>query len=111
MISFLIKDNENIRNFLEGKDDYIPTSEICYLHTHTLIRPNFSTEIQDLVEKVGEKIIAKNITGKPIDTLEELAIKIGQELSDGSLSNEGAKSVLFSLRRLYKLCNDLDKKL
>ena len=111
MISFLIKDNENVSKFLKGDDSYIPVSELQYLHIHPLLRPNFLTEIEDLVREVGEKIIQKRITGKPVEQLEVLAIEIGLKASNPLITNEDGKAMMISLRKLYKLCNSLKEKL
>lgn len=111
MISFRIQDHEGIRKFLEGDDSYIPVSELQYLHTHPLLRPNFVTEIDDLTIEVGQKIVEKKITGKPIERLEEIAIAIGTRMHRPEISDEDTKQILFSLRDLYKLCSDLKTKL
>jgi hypothetical protein len=110
MISFLIENNEGIRKFLEGDDGYVPVSEYMYLHNKPLLRPNFITQIQDLVDKVGHKIMKHKLSGKPVDKLEDIAIALGQNM-DGELTNEKAAAVVMELRNLYKHCNDLDKKL
>lgn len=111
MISFLIKDNEGISKFMEGNDSYIPISELQYLHTHPLLRPNFLTEIDDLIKEVGQKIIDKKISGKPIDELQEHAIDIGILLNTPIISEDSGRKILFSLRKIYKLCNKLKEKL
>lgn len=110
MISFLLKEHEGIKKFFEGDDSAIPVSEFMYLHTRPLLRPNFLTEINELVEKVGQKIIAINLNGKPIDDMRDIAIKLGTQM-DGEMDEEKAKAVLFALRQLYKLCKGLDEKL
>lgn len=106
--SFLIEENTNISNFLEGDDLYIPSGELIYLHIHPLIRPNFLTQIDDLVQKVGVKIIEKNVQGKVIEHLSSLAVEIGTNLEDP----EGkAVQLMKSIRELYQLCIHLDKTL
>lgn len=110
MISFLIEENEGIRNFLEGSNDYIPTSEYMYLHDRPLLRPNFVTQIHDRLNQVGEKILAAKLTGKPIDRLTQLAIQMGQQM-DGVITEEKAKTIVLALRDLYNYCNLLDKQL
>lgn len=111
MISFRIQDHDGIRKFLEGDDSHIPISELQYLHTHPLLRPNFVTEIDDLAVEVGHKIIEKKIVGKPIEKLEEIAISIGTRMHNPEISSEDAKHILFSLRDLYNLCLNLKNKL
>lgn len=110
MYSFLIKDNQQIANFLKGDDSYIPSSEISYLHDRPLIRPNFITEIGDLISKVAGKIQVAKLTGKPISDLGDLAVELGIAMGK-PMNDEIAKQVAFSLRKVYKLCLDLDSKL
>ncbi len=110
MYSFLIKDNEQIANFLGGDDSYIPTSEISYLHSRPLIRPNFITEIGDLIDKVGSKVEKAKLSGKPIDDLTSIALELGFAMGK-PMDAEVAKQIAFSLRKVYKLCLDLDSKL
>lgn len=111
MFSFRIQDHEGIRKFLEGDDSYVPISELQYLHTRPLLRPNFVTEIDDLAIEVGNKIVEKKITGKPIERFEEIAIAIGTRMHNPQISDEDAKHILLSLRDLYKLCLGLKEKL
>lgn len=106
--SFLIEENTNISNFLEGDDSHIPVSELLYLHTHPLIRPNFLTQIDDLVNKVGTKIIEKNVKGKVIMDLSIIAIEIGTKLDN---IEDNTEELLLTIRKLYQLCINLDKTL
>lgn len=110
MISFLIEENEAIRKFLEGDDSYIPSSEYMYLHDRPLIRPNFITQIQDLVDVVGHKIMKHRLNGKPVDRLEDIAIALGQAM-DGEMNSTKANTVVMELRNLYQHCNNLNRKL
>lgn len=103
MISFLIEENESIKNFLEGSNDYIPVSEFKYLHERPLLRPNFLTQIDDLVRETGEKMIERNISGAPIEHLTKVAVVIGQQL-EGEMTDTKAERALFALRDLYKFC-------
>jgi hypothetical protein len=110
MLSFLIEENEGIRKFLEGDDKSIPVSEYRYLHERPLLRPSFLTQIDDLVKKVGEKIVKRKLTGKPVDDLTQFAISLGQQM-DGELTDEKVRTILFTLRKIYVFCNDMDKKI
>ena len=109
MSSFTIEENEGIRKFLDGNNKYIPTQELIYLHSHPLVRPNFLTQIDDLVRSVGEKIIAKGITGKPIEDLSSIFIRIGRQLPD--ITEDNAEEIVMALRDLYTLSIGLDKNL
>ncbi len=110
-IDFTIESNGGIKKFLEGDDTCIPVHELIYLHTRPLIRPNFLTEINDLVENVGKKIISRNVTGKPVADLISIAINIGKSIETPSLTEPQATTILLELRKLYSLCNHLDKSL
>lgn len=110
MLSFLIEENEGIRKFLEGDDSSMPVSEYTYLHQRPLIRPSFLTQIDDLVKIVGEKIVKRKLTGKPVDDLTNYAIALGKNM-DGELTDDKTKAILLTLRSLYVFCNDLNTKL
>ena len=99
--------NEGIRSYFEGGNDYIPSSELVYLHQHPLIRPNFLTEIDALVISTADIISANNITGKVISDLTNLVILLGKELPD--LTDKNAEAVLNTLREIYKLCKHVTK--
>ncbi len=107
MISFTIAGNSNVSKFLNRATDEAPTAELIYLHTHPLLRPNFLTEINDLVDQAGEKILQRGITGKPIEKLEQLAIQIGTSLTDPNISQDNAKVILLAIRDLYELCKKI----
>lgn len=111
MISFSISSNDNVRNFLNGNDTAIPVSEYMYLHTRPLIRPSFLTEIDDLTIAAGTRLEKHNVkSGMYIDSLTQIAINLGSQL-DGDMTEEKARSILFSLRDLYNRCNEILKKL
>lgn len=99
MISFLIEENQAIAKFLEGDDSYIPISEFTYLHDRPLLRPNFITQIEDLVNKVGAKIQKAKLTGKPIEHLQSIAIQLGTQM-DGPMTSTKADKVVRALRDL-----------
>lgn len=110
MLSFLIEENEGIRKFLDGDDSSIPISEYKYLHDRPLLRPSFLTQIDDLVKAVGEKIVSRKLTGKPVDDLTRFAISLGKQM-DGPLTDDKVKTILLTLRDIYKFCNDMNLKL
>lgn len=109
MISFLIEDNEKVKNFLEGDDTYIPISEYRYLHERPLIRPNFITQINDLVDKIAPRV-EKYKPMTAVKQMSEYAIGLGTNL-DGELTDGKIKTILFIFRGIYILCKDLDEKL
>lgn len=110
MISFLFEENEGIQNFFDGDDTYTPTSEFMYLHERPLLRPNFMTQIDDLVRQASIKIGKHKLTGKPIDQLIEYAVEMGQQL-DGDMTEDKAKAILIAMRKLRNLCLEINSSL
>lgn len=107
MIVDLSFTNQQIKGYFEGSGSYVPSSEIVYIHTHPLIKPNFLDEIEAIVNKTAVLIEQKKIRGSVIDRFTKLAINLGVELPGITL--ESAPAVLSHLRDIYKLCNDLLK--
>ena len=97
--------NTKIKSFFGGDDSFPPVSELLYLHTHPLIRPNFLTEIENLVKEAEEYLIANKITGSITKELEEIAINIGTKLPE--LTEENSLELLKEIRKLYILCKNL----
>jgi len=92
-MNFCMSNNEGIRNFFEnGSDEYIPISEIIYIHTHPL--------------KVES--IARNIPDAYLFKLRDIAIIIGKLLP--TIDESNAEKILFELRHLYTLAKKLNAK-
>lgn len=108
--NFLVENNDDIRRFFEGDDSYIPTSEIVYLHTRPLLRPNFITEVEDLIVKVAAKVAKFKVQGKPIQDFERYAIELGVAVGKG-VDQKSAKTIALALRNVRNLCLELDKNL
>ena len=101
---FTLASNEGIRNYFYGSDKYIPTSELIYLSTRPMIRPNFMTEVEDLVKETTQYISEKGLNGFALDQLTEYAIELANLLPE--ITQENASKVLEALRGIYILCND-----
>lgn len=99
--------NNQIKSYFEGSDSYVPTSELLYIHTHPLVKPNFIDQIEALINNACTIVVTKSIRGSVIDKFTDLTIKLGAELPN--LSQENAPIVLSHLREIYKLCNYLLK--
>ena len=97
--------NELIRKYFNGDDSYIPTSELIYIHNHPLVRPNFVTEIDEEVAKLGALIVKHNLRGASVDILIDLGIQIGNGLPD--VTTETAPQILQALRQLHRHCCSL----
>lgn len=104
-MKFTMAENEGIKAFFEGSDDYIPTSELKYLHIHPLVRPSFLTEIEALVKKTGDVILSKNIQGNVVTRLEDIVINLGRTLPE--INDKNAEPIMRELRNLYSLCNEV----
>jgi len=97
--------NGLIKAYFEGNNEYIPTSELIYVHEHPLIQNSFLTEIERMVNQATEVLIRKKITGVVIERFIEATMKLGAELP--SITRENAPMILEQLRVVYKLCNNL----
>jgi hypothetical protein len=100
-------ENPQIKAYFEGSDKYIPSSELMYIHTHPLVKPNFLDQLEALILKTTVLIQSKNIRGSIIDKFVALATKFGAELPN--INRENAPTILSHLREIYKLCNGLLK--
>lgn len=101
--------NVDIANYFNGSDVYLPTSELLYIHSHPLVRPNFLTDISTLINTVSVTMQQKGVTGVPVDDLAGYAKELATELQ--SLSNDNAVAVLDVVRNIYVYCNNLLKTL
>jgi hypothetical protein len=97
--------NYQIKNYFNGSNAYVPESELLYLHSHPLIQPNFMTEIEALINRTAQVLVARKTTGGPVDRLTRLAQDLGRELPD--LTSANAAKVLATLRDVYQLCTAL----
>ena len=100
--------NSQIKAYFEGSDSYVPSSELLYIHTHPLVRPNFLTDLEVLIVNATEEMVAKNIRGAIVDKFTQLAISLGTllpELSnmDDAKAKEAAVKMMPTLRELYQL--------
>lgn len=99
--------NTRIKAYFEGSDTYIPTSELIYIHSHPLVKPNFLDEFEAIILKTMDLIQRKNIRGVVIDKITNLTMQFGAELP--TISQENAPKILGHLRELYKVCTGLLK--
>lgn len=97
--------NTQIKAYFEGSDEYIPTSELMYIHSHPLVKPNFLDQLETIILKTSETIQKRNIKGVMIDRLTEHTKNFGAELP--TISQKNAPKILFHLREIYKICNGL----
>lgn len=97
--------NPKIQTYLNGDNSNPPISELIYLHSHPLVRPNFINEIEELVLQAGIHIQNKGIKGYPVDSLKNIAINIGTKMP--TFNEESAPLILEELRKLYMVCNQI----
>ena len=109
MLELTIKNNELIRNYFKGSDEYIPIAEFMYLHEHPLIRESFMSEIEISINKASIVLEKKNIKGKVLDDFINLTKKLGALCSD--INQDNAPLILNELRDIYKLCNHVNTRL
>lgn len=91
-------ENSTIKKYFETGQGP-PVQELLYLHQHPLHRPNFIGQLDRQLCKLGEYIISKNIKGKVVTDLENIAIKIGTSLPLANKDN--AESILSEFRKVY----------
>lgn len=97
--------NPIIKDYFESEsNDNPPVSQLLFLHGHPLIRPNFLQEIENLACQAGGQIQKYKLEHKA-KQLEQIAIKIGQQLPELTYSN--GPIVLEGLKELYKLCKEI----
>ena len=99
--------NPQILNYFKGSDEYIPSSELIFIHSHPLVKPNFLDELEAMILKTHQIIQKKNIRGIIIDRLSNLAMKFGAELP--TITQENAPTILTHLRGIYEICDSLLK--
>jgi hypothetical protein len=97
--------NTQIKAYFNGSDSYTPVSELMYIHSHPLVKPNFLDQLEAMILATSELIKAKNIRGSIIDRLTEHAMKFGAELPN--INSDNAPKILGHLREVYKICNGL----
>lgn len=97
--------NELIKKYFDGDDSYVPSSELMWLHEHPMVRPNFLTELEELILEAGEVIKKHNLVGYHTDQFTEIAIRIGQRLP--IITDQTAPEILQAMREIYKLSNEL----
>lgn len=100
-------DNPQISGYFKGSDEYIPTSELIYIHSHPLVKPNFLDDLEYLILRTAQLIEQKNIRGAVIEKFATLAMKFGAELP--TINEENAPTILSHLREIYQLCTALLK--
>lgn len=94
--------NALIKAYFQGSDEYIPSSELWYIHSHPLVRPNFVEDIEVLINKASQVIEAKNMRGRIVEDFVDLGQKLGRLLP--LKSEKEAEQALVVLRRIHKQC-------
>ena len=109
MIDFTIEGNEGIRKFMEGSDDYLPVSELLYLHEHPLIKPTFLTQIMEKIATLPDDLPLRfpNSYETFGSRLVEATIKLVEALPE--LNEDTAKRVLLTLRDINNIVGELGK--
>ena len=105
MITDFTFNNKMIRDYFEGDNSYLPTSELIYLHEHPLIKQSFLIEMEKLINRTSEFLIKKNHQGAMVNKFIDLTISLGAELP--TINQQNAPNVLEILRKIYVLCNRL----
>jgi hypothetical protein len=96
--------NPLIKAYFEGSDDYAPTSELMYIHTHPLVTPNFLAEIEHQVLVTAHFMLDKGMKGNIQNRFVNLAQRLGTLLP---VEESGASEALRVLRELHQFCNKI----
>jgi hypothetical protein len=94
--------NYRIRQYFDGSDDYIPSAELLYIHTHPLIKPNFLNELESFINLTAKDMADRNMKGAIVNKFVQHTKALGVQLP--TLTNQNAANVLAALREIYKLC-------
>jgi hypothetical protein len=94
--------NLQIKRYFEGSNEYVPVSELLYVHSHPLVRPNFLAQIESLINQTAQVMVEKKTTGAPVEKFTKLAQDLGRQLPN--LTTKNAPQVLETLRQIYQLC-------
>lgn len=105
MITDFSLSNPLIKSYFDGSDEYVPTNEFLYLHTHPLIRPNFLEQIEVKIRETTEYCIARSINSTALMNVALLAEKLGKILP--IVTEENAQEALSVLREIYRFCKRL----
>ncbi len=97
--------NALIKAYFEGSNDYIPSSELMYVHEHPLVQNSFVTELEGMINRAAEVMVKRNIKGIVVQRFIDATEKLGAELP--GINKENAPTVLEHLRAIYKLCDNL----
>lgn len=100
--------NELIKAYFLGSNDYIPSSELVYIHQHPLIPNTFLHELEALIHETNVYLQKKKMHGAVVNTFADLTIKIGALLP--VVDEKSAPQLLSLFRDVYKFCNLLLKK-
>jgi hypothetical protein len=104
IIDFTFK-NSLIKEYFEGDDSYIPSSELMYLHEHPLVKESFLIEIERMINEVAVKMSNRNMQGPVVEKFVASTIALGAELPN--VTKQNAPKILSHLRDIYKLCKGL----
>lgn len=104
--------NPLIRSYFDGDDSYVPVGELIYLHSHPMVRPNFITEIDEIVLRAGQIMVDLKLTHYS-DKLIEEGILIGKALKGDNFEIDYASGqvMLEAMRRVFNMCKDIIDKL
>lgn len=96
--------NQLLKKYFEGDNSYIPTSELIYLHDHPMVKPNFMTELSQLIKEAGDLMVKHKLLHYS-DRLSSIAIRMGKELPE--ITEDNARVILGTMREAYQLSNEL----
>lgn len=98
-------ENTQIKAFFEGSDSYLPVAELLYVNSHPLLRPNFVSDIERIINRAIVYTQEKNVKSKYVDKIVSLTKKLG--ILSIKVDKDSAEEILHCLRDVYVVCNTL----
>jgi len=102
-------DNGLISSYFEGSNDYVPTSELIYAHTH-LIKDSFLSQIERLVNITHEVVSDSSVSVKPklLNKIVNASEDLGRLIP--TVNEDTAPRILELLREIYQACGRILEK-
>lgn len=98
--------NKKISDYFDGNSDIPPIGEFMYLHTHPAIRPNFLTQIEEMVSQVWSEPNRLKVTSDVyLHKLHGLCLVLGTLIDKITPDNVG--TFVSTLKELYQFTKQM----
>lgn len=101
-------DNPRIKDYFDGTGEYIPCSELLYVHRNHLSLPlNFLSQLESLINLTTATLEEQPKKKGVAQKIESLAVQIAPLMND--MNEKNARELLPLLREVYVLCGRIVK--